>query len=631
MNRGSRARAVGGVVSPRLAPQREVRADSAYLYQIIETIGSGPDLGTILRGIVRLVTEATRCHACFIYFVQDDRLILRAASAMYAHLEGKITLPIGKGLTGWVASRRRAAFIRDEAFEDPRVLYVPELDEDQYQSLASVPVFGRSGEVIGAITLHAQAPHEFNRSDLEFLEHTASLVAGAIENARLYEVATEKVGILTVLSDLARSVAATTSLEELLPLVTERTRHLLAATRCEIYLFETPTRLLLAGASPSRVGARPLDAQQLWLKAVEAGQADLAEAQAIAVAIWGSDLDGSPLVAPLVAGDERLGLLCALGERPSADTHSVLVAVAAHIAIAIKRLQLIDSLKERNLVKDFFETLSRATADTDDLRAMAARLKCDLDARQVVLHAVPWSPAMPKPDRGRRSKSSPPPEADWSVVAGRMEARLRAEMPAVVFDRRDRSIRALLRVLPTDAGEVADLVGRAYEQAGGTRSGPLAVGLSNVCQGAASFTRGFEEAAAAARTGSLLKGAAGVFTYEALGPYRYLLSGEDSIRDRYQSRIQRLVEYDQRRATELLKTLEAHLEHQGNMVRTARVLYMHPNTLRQRLARIERVAGLDLDHEDWLSLAMAAKAVKLRLLRASVTAEQRREEHGNGN
>jgi len=243
----------------------------------------------------------------------------------------------------------------------------------------------------------------------------------------------------------------------------------------------------------------------------------------------------------------------------------------------------------------------------------------------------PWSPIVTKPDRGRRPKSTPHPEVDWSVVAGRVEARLRAEMPAVVFDHRDRSIRALLRVLPTDAGEVADLVGHAYEQAGGTGSGPLAVGLSNVCQGAASFARGFEEAAAAARTGSLLKGAAGVFTYEALGPYRYLLSGEDSIRDRYQSRIQRLVEYDQRRATELLKTLEAHLEHQGNMVRTARILYMHPNTLRQRLARIERVAGLDLDHEDWLSLAMAVKAVKLRLLRASAIDEQRREEHGNGN
>jgi GAF domain-containing protein len=616
-------------VSARLAPGREVRADSAYLYQIIETIGSGPDLGTILRGIVRLVTEATRCHACFIYFVQDDRLILRAASSIYAHLEGKITLPIGKGLTGWVTSKRRPAFIRDEAFEDPRTLYVPELDEDQFQSLASVPVFGRSGEVIGAITLHAEAPHEFNRSDLDFLEHTASLVAGAIENARLYEVATEKVGILTELADLARSVASTTTLDELLLLVSDRTRHLLAARRCEIFLFDTPTRLILAAASPARAGARPVDAQHLWLKAVEAGLTDLAQSQALAESIWGSHLDGSPLVVPLVAGDERLGLLCVLAEQPSPDSHSVLVAVASHTAIAIKRHQLIDSLKERNLVKDFFEALSRSSGNPDDLAAMAARLKCDLDSRQVVLHAMPWTPPSPRTERGRRTKSVAPSEADWSQVAGRIETRLRAELPAVIFDRRDRSVRALLRVLPTDAGEVADLVGRVYEQAGGSGSGPLAVGLSNVCQGAATFARGFEEAASAAVTGSLLKGTGGVFTYESLGPYRYLLSGEDSVRDRYQVRIQRLVEYDQRRDTELMKTLEGYLEHQGNMVRTARVLYMHPNTLRQRLARIARVAGLDLDHEDWLSLAMAIKAVKLRRLRASVTDEQRREEHGN--
>jgi GAF domain-containing protein len=607
-----------------------VRADSAYLYQIIETIGSGPDLGTILRGIVRLVTEATRCHACFIYFVQDDRLILRAASSMYAHLEGKITLPVGKGLTGWVTSKRRSAFIRDEAFEDPRVLYVPELDEDQFQSLASVPVFGRSGDVIGAITLHAEAPHEFNRSDLDFLEHTASLLAGAMENARLYEVATEKVGILTELSDLARNVASTSNLEELLLLVTDRTRHLLAARRCEIYLFDTPARLVLAAASPARVGARALDAQQLWLKAVEAGLADAPESRAIGEAVWGPDIEGTPLVAPLVAGEERLGLLCVLGERPAPDHHSVLVAVASHTAVAMKRHQLIDSLKERNLVKDFFEGLSRPAADTEEVRAMAARLKCDLDARHVVLHAVPWSSSSPRTDRGRGAKPASPPDADWAQVAARMEARLRAELPAVVFDRRDRSVRALLRVLPTDVGEVADLVGRVYEQAGGSASGPVAIGLSNVCQGLATFARGFEEAASAAQTGALLKGAAGVFTYEALGPYRYLLSGEDGIRDRYQSRVQRLVEYDQRRDTELVKTLEAHLEHQGNMVRTARVLYMHPNTLRQRLARIERVAGLDLDHEDWLSLAMAIKAVKLRRLRESLAEDTRRDEHGNG-
>ena len=38
---------------------------------------------------------------------------------------------------------------------------------------------------------------------------------------------------------------------------------------------------------------------------------------------------------------------------------------------------------------------------------------------------------------------------------------------------------------------------------------------------------------------------------------------------------------------------------------------MHPNTVRQRLERIQRVAELDLSSEDLLSLELALKLVRL--------------------
>ncbi len=148
---GSRSRNAGGSSPAGLAAIQRVETDSAYLYQIIEAISSGPDLKTILRRILRLVTEATHCHAAFIYFLQRDRLVLGAASPRYAHLEGEISFPVDEGLTGWVASRRQPAFIRDHASGDPRFHSVPQLDED-LESLASVPILGRSREVIGAIT-----------------------------------------------------------------------------------------------------------------------------------------------------------------------------------------------------------------------------------------------------------------------------------------------------------------------------------------------------------------------------------------------------------------------------------------------------------------------------------------------
>jgi len=224
--------------------------ENAYLYQIIETISSGPDLSTILHGIVKLVTEATGCHACFIYFIAQDRFVLRAASSMYSHLEGQVQFGRDEGLAGWVARKHRSAFIRERALEDPRVIYVPELDEERFQSLVSVPILARSGEVAGVISVHASAPHEFRPADREFLESTASLVAGAIENARLYEGATNRVALLSKLSRLAQRVAAAASPEELLPLAVDECRDLLNARRCELYLIEAEEQLVLARASP---------------------------------------------------------------------------------------------------------------------------------------------------------------------------------------------------------------------------------------------------------------------------------------------------------------------------------------------------------------------------------------------
>ena len=52
------------------------------------------------------------------------------------------------------------------------------------------------------VVLHTVAPREFDEGALTFLAHTASLVAGAIENARLYEDTRRRVEALT------RAVAA---------------------------------------------------------------------------------------------------------------------------------------------------------------------------------------------------------------------------------------------------------------------------------------------------------------------------------------------------------------------------------------------------------------------------------------
>ena len=123
--------------------------------------------------------------------------------------------------------------------------YFPEFEEERFQSLVSVPMFGRDGEVMGVISLHAEAPHEFVRADLDLLEHTASLIAGAVENARLYEDAAARVALLTDLSLMLQRIACAQTIEEVFATVSVGTRELLGAERAEVYLTDADKRLRL--------------------------------------------------------------------------------------------------------------------------------------------------------------------------------------------------------------------------------------------------------------------------------------------------------------------------------------------------------------------------------------------------
>jgi GAF domain-containing protein len=585
--------------------------ESAHLYQIIETISSGPDLSTILHGIVRLVTEATGCHACFIYFIAQDRFVLRAASSMYSHLEGRVQFGLDEGLAGWVARKHRSAFIRDHALEDPRVIYVPELEEEQFQSLVSVPILARSGDVAGVISVHASAPHEFRLADREFLESTASLVAGAIENARLYESATNKVALLSRLSRLAQRVAAAASPEELLPLAVDECRELLNARRCELYLIEAEEQLVLARASPPHSAHRPVDLRQLWTSVFDTAEESPVEAHVAAEILWGDRAEGIPLVAPLVAGKERLGLIAALLDSPEQDARWVLAAVASHTAVALKHLRLVDWLRQKNLAKDFFDALAGPNSNPDEIRAMAGRMGFNLDAPTVVLVAMPGAP-----NRGHRAKSrgrGSETALDWDDVTDRLEARLRNDFPGCLLHRREEMLRALVRVGAPGVEATLDSIRRVFGETGVGSSGLITVGVSDVCQGREDLAKGFVEADYAARVGPFV-GGGWVCGYAELGAYRYVGAGAAGVRDGSQERLERLVEYERRRGTELLRTLEVYLDQKGNVARTARAMYMHPNTLRQRLARIEAVSGLDLEREDWVSLAMAIRVLTLRRL-----------------
>src|SRR5262245_50031087 len=151
-----------------------VALQSETLYAVIGVVASAPDLDRVLDRIVDLLSEATECHACFVYLRDGERLRLRAASRIYAHLVGQVDMGLDEGLAGFVARKGTPEFIRENAMSDPRMKYFAEIEEERFQSIVAVPIPARSGPALGTVVLHTVAPREFDEGVLNFLAHTAS-------------------------------------------------------------------------------------------------------------------------------------------------------------------------------------------------------------------------------------------------------------------------------------------------------------------------------------------------------------------------------------------------------------------------------------------------------------------------
>lgn len=106
-----------------------------------------------------------------------------------------------------------------------------------------------------------------------------------------------------------------------------------------------------------------------------------------------------------------------------------------------------------------------------------------------------------------------------------------------------------------------------------------------------------------------------VIYFENLGIYKILCQENlrEEIEKFYKVNLENLVEYDSKKSTELVKTLEAYFQHNGNLKKMSDSLFTHYNTILYRLSRIKEITGMNLENaKDRLNLEIALK-IKLLL------------------
>lgn len=596
---------------------REKRGETKSLFDMIATLVSTLDLEELLRYVLLLCQELTGCQGVLFYLWDEDRerLVVRAGVEGYEQWVGRFTLTLGEGLTGWTALTRQPGIIRDNPRADPRFRFVPELRDDRFQSYLTVPVEGPKQQLIGVVTMHTVAPHEFTDDDLTVMHTLSALIGAAVENATLYEQQSRQVRILSALAEASRATVQTSSLPLILHRIAATSGGLVGADQCAVMtLDESATHLVLdAGWSTEAESGRGLPtalaADGTWSRLLGATSPIALSRREHREAFHAFDTIApnarTALLAPMRVADSSLGMLVCFkkqGGTFGSGDRELLWTVASQAALAVQNARLIEALTERNLVRDFFEALLLADESDVGLQARGHRLGVDLDRPHVVV-AFEFS--------------SQHAGADSERVWISMRQDLAGRFPSSLFAHRDHTMTGLLRL--SDATFLHRLADRLQDAKSEHERPPdqrISAGISRLCHGLSDYPAGFEQARQALLIGKATRGPGSAVMFDELGAQWHLFNvAQDQVRDVFQERLEKLLQHDTEKGTQLFRTVEVYLECFGNSTLAAERLFVHRNTLRQRFDKIRQLVGFDLPGDErWFDLMIAVRIIRLREL-----------------
>ena len=72
-----------------------LQTSEKFLQEIVSTVASSLELAEVLPAVVRLMSDASGVHGCFVYLLEDDLLVMRAASPPYERQSGKVAFERG--------------------------------------------------------------------------------------------------------------------------------------------------------------------------------------------------------------------------------------------------------------------------------------------------------------------------------------------------------------------------------------------------------------------------------------------------------------------------------------------------------------------------------------------------------
>ena len=165
------------------AARQEVQA----LFEMSQDLGKSLSLHETLSVLAIKLKRIIPHDAIAIYILREKKLIPEFVNGDDFRLFSSLEIPIGHGLSGWVAENHKP-IINGNPSVEPGYLN----DPDKFSTLRSalsVPLEGLNGGIVGVLTLYHAVRDTFTRDHLRILMALSSKVSLSVENALKYQQA----------------------------------------------------------------------------------------------------------------------------------------------------------------------------------------------------------------------------------------------------------------------------------------------------------------------------------------------------------------------------------------------------------------------------------------------------------
>ncbi|WP_206796635.1 GAF domain-containing protein [Amycolatopsis sp. MtRt-6] len=551
-----------------LAEHRRREAQLTALFETASELAALSDPDTVLRSIVRRARALLGVDVSYLSLNNEaeGKTYIRVSDGSVSAEFQQIVLGMGEGLGGLVAQTARP-YATSDYFNDDRFKHTRHIDsgvEDEgLTAILGVPL-AIGPKVLGVLFASDRATREFSADEVALLSSLADHAAIALDSANLLDQTRRAVAELNEANaTMERAEDAHDRLTDLvlrggdLPDVAAAVAGVLHG---DLTVYDADGTLLANSAEPVALDPEALAAARTSGRAVSTKDN------------W---------VCAVQAGPELLGSLVLAGRPGLPDPDRRLFERAGVVTALLLMLRRSVVRAEDEVRGELLTDL--LTAPGRNPRALLARgrrLGIDLSAPHAVLVA--------HADGGSRRRVASAAARHATLVGVHAE-----------------------EVVLLAAGDPDELARRVAADLGSATGRPVTVGAAGPASGPAAIADAHAEAARCVRALLALGRAGEGAAMAGLGFLGQLLGDRADLDAFVRQTLGPVLDYDERRGTELVATLRAYFANGSQLARTKDVLHVHVNTVVQRLERVASLLG-----EDWQAPDRALEIqLALRLLR----------------